>query len=1008
MKQYSAVAWASYAVAIAMLFSVGPRFASGQFDVTWQGPNNGEWWEDSNWPPPEGGGDGLEPLAAFGEQAIIDNGTTAVVSRAADTNIDPDEGNPGGVKMGSAAEMSGGLRIVSGGTLTVDAGEFDDGIVITTTDGFVDAGQAGAGTLTVLGGGTLNSVGVRSGGDSTSSVVLGDSSGLTATVNTGFAGLTRTTRVVGPNVNFTAANGIQLSSEHTLIAEITHQTNHSALKTPALAQLAGTLKPELNGITPQVNDEWTIIDAGYAYGDFDSLDTSALPALGPAQAYRVKHEAGGNGDLVKLAVSQLLTLVVDRETGATTITNEGSTPVAIDGYSILSPYGGLTGSWNSLTNQGESGWHEATPTANALNELNESGTRTISSSSPASLGTPYQVPFPEFGVDTDDVEFEFTLDGEVIQGLVEYTGDKPSNNLAIVVNSTTGQVTFKNDSPFDVTIDGYSIYSSSGSLQTGDGQWNSLADASVPGWREASPTATVASELNPDDALLLEGNDTYDFGTLFNASGTPDLMFEYVFEGEDTPRQGAVIYTDAAGVPGDYNGDGSVNIADYTVWRNNLGASIALTNEGSGITPGQVTAEDYDFWKSQFGSGSGAAALATSSVPEPATLTLLGLVAAAGLTMSRSRLSFSAGASLLKDSGMKLLALTLLTLFAAAPLAQAVIVIDENFEGEVGLPAGWTLVDNNAGTNDPAFSLVTGHDGTGGDAGQSGHIGDMIDGIPGPGQPTGGWFQSPDTVSSSVSWQLTFDFKFGAPAEGTADDSAILFGDLDNRNYYVLVVTEVNGNNDLFYLLNDDRQGNGDGGTAVIGTDGFASSLIENTWYSGNLTYDSNMLGLSFQLVDPATDAIMGSFNTRLNGTHMALNAATSMFETTNPALSGNLQFGFGTLNDNGTFDNIVLETISTAPGDVDGDGDADINDFNIIRDNFRMSAGSRGEGDLTGDGFVDFYDYRQWRATQPASVVAAVSGTIPEPGTAMLLCTVLGLLAARGVASRARAETGR
>ncbi|MCO6044723.1 hypothetical protein NG895_12470 [Aeoliella sp. ICT_H6.2] len=1001
MKQCSAIAWTPCAIAFALLALAGPRLAHGQFNVTWQGPNNGQWWEDSNWPPPAGGTEGVEPLAEFAEQAIIDNDTTAVVSRAADTNIDPDEGNPGGVKLGPTAGTSGGLRIVSGGTLTVDAGIYDDGIVITTTDGFVDAGQSGTGTLTVLGGGTLNSVGIRSGGESTSSINLGDSSGLTATVSTGFAELARTTRVVGPNVNFNATNGIQFTGEHTLIAEITHQTNHSALKTPALAQLGGTLRPEFNGVTPQVNDEWTLIDAGFTYGDFDALDLSALPALGPAQAYRIKRDSGGNGDLVKLAVDQLLTLVIDRESGAATITNEGSAAVAIDGYSILSPSGGLTGTWNSLANQGTAGWQEATPTANALNELSDSATLNVTGASPASVGTPYEAVFPAFGVDPDDIEFEFTLDGDVAQGLVEYTGTKVNNNLAIIVDPSTGEVQFKNDSPFDVAIDGYSIYSTSGSLNVDDSNWNSLSDAGITGWREASPVSTVASELNPDGSLLLGGFDAYEFGTLFDSMGTQDLVFEFVMEGEDTPRQGAVVYAEIIELPGDYNEDGKVDIADYTVWRNNLGSAVTLPNEGDGVTPGQVTAEDYAFWKSNFGASASAAAVSTSGVPEPLSLQLLALLAMVGACVCRTKksaLPFSA--SSVKHRGSALAGL-LLAFAVSAPFSQAAVVIDEDFEGETGLPTGWVLVDNNPGTADPSFSILTGHDGSGGDLGQSGHIGDMIDGVPGPGQPTGGWFQAPSTVNASTSWELSFDIKFGFPAEGTADDSAIVFGDLDNRNYYTLVITEVAGNNDLLYLLNDDRQGNTDSGTPVVGTDGFASGLVENTWYSGTLTYDSVMQGLSFQLVDPATDSSLGSFATKLNGTHMVLNSTTAMFETVNPALSGDVQFGFGTLNDNGTYDNIVLETISTAPGDVDGDGVADIDDFNIIRDNFRQSASSRSDGDLTGDGFVDFYDYRQWSETQPGSVVAAVAHTIPEPTTALLLLTAFGLLASCPVARR-------
>jgi len=1000
MKRHAAGYWAPFA--IAALLTIGANEASAQFDVLWGGSNNGDWWQDSNWPGDPGG---LEPLADFGEQALINNGTTAVVSRAANTSIDPDEGNPGGVKLGTGAGTSGGLRIASGGTLTVEAGEYDDGILITTTDGFVDAGQAGTGTLTVQGGGTLNSVGLRSGGDVASSITLGGTTGLTANISTGLAVLARTTRVVGPNVNFSAANGIQLSDDHTLVAQITSQSSHSPLSTPALAILGGTFRPEFSGVTPQAGNAWTILDAGLTFGEFDAIDLSAAPALGTAQAYRLKRVAGGHGTQVQLSVDQLLTLVIDRQTGATSITNEGSTAVAIDGYSVLSPFGALTGNWVSLADQGQLGWHQAASTTNDLNELKQTGSRLVSGSSPASLGTPYRAVFPEFGVDPDDVEFEFTLNGEVIQGLIKYTGTKVNNELAIIVDPNTGEVQFKNDSPFDVSIDAYSIYSTSGSLNASNGNWTSFADAGVTGWEEAAPLPSVVSELNPDGGLLLEAFDNYDFGELFNSGGTQDLVFEYLLQGETTPRQGVVVYSAIPeGVPGDYNGDGTVNQADYTVWRDNLGAAMALRNEGESTTPGQVTVEDYVFWKTQFSAitGGGALTFGNSSVPEPSALSIVALLALVGVTFGCR--DYGQLAPLL-PSTLRLMntrpAALLATVLVLATSAQAVTIIDEDFEGLSGLPAGWTLIDNNEGTADPTFTLVAGHDGTGGNSGQAGHIGDMIDGIPGPGQPNGGWFQAPTTVNASSSWQLSFDIKFGFPSEGTADDSAIVFGDLANRNYYTLVTTEASENNDLFYLLDDDRQGNGDGGTAVIGSDEYASGLVENTWYSGNLTYDSNTKGLSFQLLDSASGVRVGSFNTVLNGTHMVINSATSLFETTNPALTGNVQFGFSTLNDNGTFDNILLETISTAPGDVDGDGDADPNDFFIIRDNFRRNAASRGDGDLTGDGFVNFEDYRQWKDTQSGSLELYTLLGVPEPGSVALVVLGVALLGLNACARR-------
>lgn len=67
----------------------------------------------------------------------------------------------------------------------------------------------------------------------------------------------------------------------------------------------------------------------------------------------------------------------------------------------------------------------------------------------------------------------------------------------------------------------------------------------------------------------------------------------------------------AAGVDGDYNGDGTVNAADYTVWRD-------------GGSPDDTIA-GYNLWKANFGSsGSGSSA----AVPEPSSVALAVLLAA--------------------------------------------------------------------------------------------------------------------------------------------------------------------------------------------------------------------------------------------------------------------------------------------------------------------------------------------------------------------------------------------
>ncbi|WP_442484625.1 right-handed parallel beta-helix repeat-containing protein [Aeoliella sp. SH292] len=81
---------------------------------------------------------------------------------------------------------------------------------------------------------------------------------------------------------------------------------------------------------------------------------------------------------------------------------------------------------------------------------------------------------------------------------------------------------------------------------------------------------------------------------------------------------------------GDFNGDGTVNLADYTVWRDSLGASGLRRYAGADATgDGNVTAEDYAVWKTNFaGENEATSATGTNAVPEPsAWLLLAGAVA---------------------------------------------------------------------------------------------------------------------------------------------------------------------------------------------------------------------------------------------------------------------------------------------------------------------------------------------------------------------------------------------
>ena len=68
-------------------------------------------------------------------------------------------------------------------------------------------------------------------------------------------------------------------------------------------------------------------------------------------------------------------------------------------------------------------------------------------------------------------------------------------------------------------------------------------------------------------------------------------------------------------LPGDYNEDGVVNAADYTVWRDHIGAPAGtLPNDANG---GPIGPAQYDTWKENYGSTASTSAM--NVVPEPTT-----------------------------------------------------------------------------------------------------------------------------------------------------------------------------------------------------------------------------------------------------------------------------------------------------------------------------------------------------------------------------------------------------
>jgi hypothetical protein len=142
-----------------------------------------------------------------------------------------------------------------------------------------------------------------------------------------------------------------------------------------------------------------------------------------------------------------------------------------------------------------------------------------------------------------------------------------------------------------------------------------------------SVTLTGGYSLSNTDSLIILASNQPITGTFSN------LVNGRVTATDGVTSLGVAVIGNVvvvAKLPGDYNGNGIVDAADYTVWRDGLG--------------GKYTQSHYDVWKANFGkiAGSGAAvtggdvANLPSNVPEPATLTLI-ILAIAGSSVRQPR-----------------------------------------------------------------------------------------------------------------------------------------------------------------------------------------------------------------------------------------------------------------------------------------------------------------------------------------------------------------------------------
>jgi T5SS/PEP-CTERM-associated repeat protein/autotransporter-associated beta strand protein len=132
-----------------------------------------------------------------------------------------------------------------------------------------------------------------------------------------------------------------------------------------------------------------------------------------------------------------------------------------------------------------------------------------------------------------------------------------------------------------------------------------------------------------------------DWRPITEATPGEDYTLEYLTTG-DLAGYTLLTVGQLPGLPGDYNGNGVVDAADYTVWRDTLGQSgFGLAADGDGDD--MIDQDDYDLWVANFGmtagsgAGSGPAGVppTRATVPEPASATLIAMASLLLLSCGR-------------------------------------------------------------------------------------------------------------------------------------------------------------------------------------------------------------------------------------------------------------------------------------------------------------------------------------------------------------------------------------
>ena len=161
------------------------------------------------------------------------------------------------------------------------------------------------------------------------------------------------------------------------------------------------------------------------------------------------------------------------------------------------------------------------------------------------------------------------------------------------------------------------------------------ADLDVDSFVATGDGATLGLDLTPTLGLAQGASLAFDALLDTAVAGLFSAVYTVSLSGEDLPGEQTqqltvnLVGEVTASTPGDYNGDGLVNAADYSVWRDTRGSTTLLAADGDG--DGEIDDDDYVVWTGGYN------ATHAQAIPEPATGASLAVAAALLARRSRRR-----------------------------------------------------------------------------------------------------------------------------------------------------------------------------------------------------------------------------------------------------------------------------------------------------------------------------------------------------------------------------------